>query len=167
VAPWPPSLVEHLAWRRVDRGVRDVSEYEITCDKSKLDVGLVHRYLSEDSYWAQGRTLEVVHRSIEASLCFGVYKGTRQVGFARVVTDGATFAWLCDVFIIDEHRGLGLGKRLVERVVAEPVLQGLGIFLLATRDAHELYARYGRFTSLDTPGKWMIRRRTGPRDRTG
>jgi GNAT superfamily N-acetyltransferase len=129
----------------------------ISTDKSKLDVGLVHEYLSECSYWAQGRPLDVVETSIEHSVCFGVYDGDRQVGFARVVTDYATFAWLCDVFILESHRGHGLGKWLIESVVAHPDLQGFRNFMLATADAHELYCRYGGFDGLEKPEKWMRR----------
>lgn len=101
--------------------------------------------------------MEVVQRSIENSLCFGVYQGYQQVGFARVVTDFATFAWLCDVYICETHRGLGLAKWLVGTIVRHPDLQGLKLFLLATRDAHTLYARYGGFAPLTAPGKWMNR----------
>ena len=129
----------------------------ISTDKSKLDAGLVHEYLSERSYWAQGRPLDVVETSIEHSVCFGVYDGDRQVGFARVVTDYVTFAWLCDVFILESHRGRGLGKWLIECVVAHPDLRGFKSFLLATSDAHELYRRYGGFDSLEKPEKWMRR----------
>jgi GNAT superfamily N-acetyltransferase len=135
-----------------------VNGYTISSERTRLDIGLVHQYLSEQAYWARGRTLEVVRRSIDGSLCFGVYKVDEQVGFARVVTDGATFAWLCDVFILDDHRGRGLGKRLLEHVVGEPALQGLAIFVLATRDAHEFYRRYGEFQLLDVPERWMIKR---------
>ena len=131
--------------------------YSISTDKSKLDAGLVHEYLSERSYWAQGRPLDVVETSIEHSVCFGVYDGDRQVGFARVVTDYVTFAWLCDVFILESHRGRGLGKWLIECVVAHPDLRGFKSFLLATSDAHELYRRYGGFDSLEKPEKWMRR----------
>jgi GNAT superfamily N-acetyltransferase len=129
----------------------------ISTDKSKLNVGLVHEYLSERSYWAQGRPLDVVEMSIEHSVCFGVYDGDRQVGFARVVTDCATFAWLCDVFILESHRGRGLGKWLIACVTAHPDLRGFKNFLLATSDAHELYRRYGGFDSLEKPEKWMRR----------
>ncbi len=100
----------------------------------------------------------MVQRSIEHSLCFGVYHGTQQVGFARVVTDYATFAWLCDVFVLESHRGQGLGKWLIESVVAHPDLGGRVSLLLATRDAHELYRRYGGFEIVPVPEKWMIRR---------
>jgi GNAT superfamily N-acetyltransferase len=132
--------------------------YTISTDRARLDLDLIHDYLSHSSYWAQGRPFEVVQRSIEHSLCFGVYDGAQQVGFARVVTDRATFAWLCDVFVVESHRGQGLGKWLVECTVAHPELQDLHIFLLATRDAHELYRRYGRFEALPQPERWMARR---------
>ena len=114
-------------------------------------------YLYEESYWAQGRSIETVRKSIEHSLCFGVYAAGQQVGFARVVTDYATFAWLADVFILESHRGLGLSKWLVECIVTHPDLQNLKNFLLATKDAHELYRRYGGFDILETQGKWMYR----------
>ncbi len=127
--------------------------YTISTDKAKLDIGVIHDYLSRRSYWAQGRPLAVTQRAIENSLCFGVYAGDAQVGFARVVTDYATFAWLCDVFLLEEHRGRGLGKRLVEAVVSYPDLSGLRQLLLATRDAHELYRRYGGFDALEKPEK--------------
>jgi GNAT superfamily N-acetyltransferase len=131
--------------------------YTFSSDKAKLDVPLVHDYLCNESYWAQGRSLPTVRKSIQHSLCFGVYQGEEQVGFARVVTDYATFAWLCDVFILEAHRRQGLGKRLVETVVGHPDLQAIQIFVLATRDAHELYRRYGGFEAKITPEKWMAR----------
>jgi GNAT superfamily N-acetyltransferase len=133
--------------------------FVISTDRSKLDVRLIQHWLSHDSYWAQGRPLEVVQRSIDNSLCFGVYEpGGGQIGFARVVTDYATFAWLCDVFILDEYRGRGLSKWLVQTVVSDPSLQRVRRLLLATRDAHELYRRYGGFESLQAPERWMERR---------
>jgi len=132
--------------------------YTISTDKARLDLDLVHRFLSETAYWALGRSRQVVETSIEHSICFGVYEGDRQVGFARAVTDHATFAWLCDVFILESHRGRGLGKWLIECVAGHPVLKDLKLFLLATRDAHELYRRYGGFQELPAPQKWMIRR---------
>jgi len=131
--------------------------YVISTDKTKLNIDVIHQYLSERSYWAQGRSMDTVRISIDHSLCFGVYADNRQVGFARVVTDYATFAWLADVFILESHRGLGLSKWLVESIVAHPDLQNLKNFLLATSDAHELYRRYGRFEALEKPEKWMIR----------
>jgi GNAT superfamily N-acetyltransferase len=133
--------------------------YIISTDKTRLNLNLIHEFLSQRSYWAQGRSLATVQNSIEHSLCFGVYNDTQQVGFARVVTDYATFAWLCDVFILETHRGKNLGKWLIECVTAHPDLQGL--FVLATRDAHELYRRYGGFEDLSAPERWMARRMPG------
>ena len=132
--------------------------YSISTDLAKLDVAAIHEYLSQRSYWAQGRPLEVMQRAIENSLCFGVYDGEKQAGFARVVTDCATFAWLCDVFILEDYRGRGLGKWLVESVVSHPALANMRRIYLATFDAHELYRRYGRFETLPGPEYWMVRR---------
>lgn len=137
----------------------ELGDYVISTDKARLDLDLIHDYLNNQSYWAQGRPLATVQTSIEHSLCFGVYHDGQQVGFARVVTDYATFAWLCDVFVLESHRGQGLGKRLVEAVVAHPELQTLRTFLLATRNAHDLYRRYGGFETLPAPEKWMRRPR--------
>ena len=103
----------------------------------------MHRFLSDESYWCPGVSREVVDRSIDNSLCFGAYDGDRQVGFARVVTDTATFAHLMDVFVISEYRGRGIGKKLVAAVMEHPGLQGLRIFSLATADAHSLYEQFG------------------------
>ncbi len=116
---------------------------EVSTDPARLDLALIHRWLSESSYWARGRSMEMVVRAIENSLPFGAYLDGQQVGFARVVTDRATFAWLADVFILDEYRGRGYGKALVAAVLAHPELQGLRRWLLATRDAHGLYAQSG------------------------
>jgi GNAT superfamily N-acetyltransferase len=133
--------------------------YTISTEVAQLDIPLIHEYLSQQSYWAKGRSLEVVKCSINHSLCFGVYEGKKQVGFARVVTDYATFSWLCDVFIIESHRYRGLGKWLIATVVEHPELQSAKQFLLATRDAHKLYRRYGGFEDLPMPEKWMVRPR--------
>jgi len=135
------------------------ADWTISTDKARLNIDLIHDFLSCSSYWAQGRPRSVVQKSIDHSLCFGVYAGLEQVGFARVVTDYATFAWLCDVFIVESHRGLGLGKWLVECVSAHPDLQELRLFILATRDAHALYACYAEFEPLTAPERLMIRRR--------
>ncbi len=132
-------------------------QFTVSADQAKLDIGVIHRYLAQESYWGQGRPLEVIQRSIAHSLCFGVYAGDQQVGFARVVTDYATFAWLCDVFVLESHRGLGLGKWLVECIVNYPSLQGLRRMMLATRDAHGLYHDYGGFEQLSAPERWMER----------
>lgn len=131
-------------------------EIEISSDPDRLDVGVIHRWLSEKSYWARGRPMETVAQSIAHSLCFGVYLDGRQVGFARVVTDRTTFAWLADVFILDEYRGRGYGKALVRAILDDPELQGLRRWLLATKDAHGLYAQYG-FTPV-APDRFMERR---------
>jgi GNAT superfamily N-acetyltransferase len=128
----------------------------ISTDPSRLQISTIHHFLSVDSYWAQGRSLETIETSILHSLCFGVYASDQQVGFARVVTDYATFAWLCDVFIHEDQRGQGLGKWLIQTVMAHPVLGSLRRILLATRDAHELYRRYGDFELLPNPERWMV-----------
>jgi len=132
-------------------------DYLISTDKSRLDVNVIHDYLSRESYWANGRSLDIVRKTIEHSLCFGVYKEQKQVGFARVVTDFATFAWLCDVFILAEHRRLGLGKWLVECATSYGAVQNLKLWLLATKDAHDLYRRSGGFDGIEQPERWMIR----------
>ena len=115
---------------------------EISTDPHRLDIDLIHRCLSESAYWAIGRPREVVQRAFDNSLCFGAYHDGRLVGFARVVTDYATFGWLADVFVVEAHRGQGVGKALVQAVEDHPDLQGVRL-LLATKDAHKLYAQYG------------------------
>lgn len=131
--------------------------YLISTDKSKLDLFIIHQYLSGESYWAQGRSMDAVRKSIDHSLCFGMYADDEQIGFARVVTDYATFAWLADVFILESYRERGLSKWLVECIVTHSDLQNLKNFLLATKDAHDLYRRYGGFELLEKPERWMIR----------
>lgn len=131
-------------------------DYLISTDKDRLDIHFIHDFLSNQAYWALGRSFDVVKSSIDHSLNFGVYKKDQQIGFARVVTDFATFAWLADVFVIEEHRGHGLGAWLIEVITNHPELQGLRRWILATRDAHELYRRVG-FSELDTPQRWMER----------
>jgi uncharacterized damage-inducible protein DinB/GNAT superfamily N-acetyltransferase len=135
-------------------------DFLISTDPGLIDVALLHDFLANRSYWATGRPLEVVRRSLANSLCFGLYQRGRQVGFARVVTDRATFAWLCDVVVLEEHRGHGLSKWLIGCVMSHPSLQGLRRVLLGTRDAHGLYARYG-FTSLAEPARFMEVFRSG------
>jgi GNAT superfamily N-acetyltransferase len=131
-------------------------DYLITTDKNRLDVHFIHDFLSNRAYWARGRSIDVVRRSIDHSLNFGLYKSDQQIGFARVVTDYATFAWVADVFVTQEHRGHGAGAWLIEVVVSHPELQGLRRWILATRDAHELYRRVG-FSELSRPQRWMER----------
>ena len=132
-------------------------QFRISTDKSQLDLTIISNWLSKESYWATNRSLETIKLSIENSLCFGVYEEQRQIGFARIVTDYATFAWLCDVFILNDYKGKGLGKWLVETITTQPVLKNLRSFILATRDAHGLYERYGGFKLLEEPTKWMAR----------
>src|SRR6266536_552050 len=117
-------------------------EFLVSTDPVRLDIEFIHAFLS-NSYWAAGIPREVVERSIANSLCFGVYEGDRQVGFARVITDYSTYAYLADVFIIESHRGRGLAKFLMECITKNPDLQGLRRWTLATRDAHSLYAKFG------------------------
>lgn len=131
--------------------------YQIDDNPDRLDIEMIHDYLSRRSYWAQDRPIETVIRSVHNSMCFGVYRGDVQVGFARVVTDRATFAWLCDVFVVENERGQALGKALVKAVVGHPDLQGLRRMMLATRDAHSLYQKYGGFDLLIDPTRWMER----------
>ena len=131
-------------------------DYLISTNRSRLDVRLIHDYISNQSYWGQGRTVEVVQRALDNSLNFGLYDKTHQVGFARVVTDYATFAWVADVFVIEEYRGRGLSKWLMEVMLAHPQLQGFRRWVLATKDAHALYARFG-FIPLHRPERWMER----------
>jgi hypothetical protein len=129
--------------------------YTISTDTARLNLPFVHDFLSNHTYWAQNRPFDVVCRAVENSLNFGVYQGDQQVGFARIITDYATFAWLCDVFIVPEQRKNGLGKWLVECVVNHPDLKPLRRLLLATRDAHELYSKYGGFVPLANAERWM------------
>lgn len=133
---------------------------EISSDKCKLDLDLIHNYLSEDSYWAKGRSIETVKRSIVNSLCFGIYENDEQIGFARVVTDYAVFAWLLDVFILDTYQGKGYGKNLLSYIMAHPELQGLQRWGLGTNDAHGLYNKFG-FEALDHP-EFMMEKKANP-----
>ncbi len=126
----------------------------ISDDPALLDRALILDFLRNRSYWAQEVTREIMERSIDNSLCFGVYLDTKQIGFARVVTDFATFAWLADVFIVEKKRGQGFSKKLVVSVLAHPRLQGLRRFMLGTRDAHGLYAQFG-FKPLAYPERFM------------
>ena len=133
-------------------------DYLISSDPARVDVVAVHRFLSEGSYWAHGRSLDVQRRAIEHSaLLVGAYAGdSGQVAFARMVTDLATWAWLCDVYVLPEHRGAGLGSAVVRTIVEHPDVTDVRWQLLATRDAHELYAKVG-YRPLDDPARWMHR----------
>ena len=125
----------------------------ISTDQDRLDIDAIHAYLSR-SYWAEGIPIETVTKSIGESLCFGLFDTCTQVGFARVITDKATFAYLCDVYVLETHQGQGLGTWLMETVCSHPDLQGLRRFVLITRDAHGLYKKFG-FTQLEAPGLYM------------
>lgn len=141
--------MEHHEYRR--------NGFRISTDKQLLDINVIFRYLSEDAYWSKDIPRDIVERSIEHSLCFGVYRETAQIGFARVVTDKATFAYLADVFILEAWRKQGLSKWLMEVILAHPDLQGLRRWLLATMDAHGLYLQFG-FTPLTEPDRMMQRK---------
>jgi GNAT superfamily N-acetyltransferase len=132
-------------------------EFEISTAADRLDLAWLVPALTERAYWALGRPVDTIVRSIAGSINYGVYAGSRQVGFARVVTDEATFAWLADVFIDEAFRGQGLGSWLVATIVADPRLAGLRRFALATRDAGDLYRRYGGFEPLANPERWLAR----------
>lgn len=128
-------------------------EFTISTDRQRLDLELIHNFLTH-SYWASGRELAIVKKSIDNSFPFGVYWRTQQIGFARVITDYATLAYLSDVFIVESFRGQGLGKWLVETVVSHPELQGLRKWSLGTADAHGLYRKFG-FAEVKYPDRHM------------
>ena len=136
--------------------------FTITSDKSRLDPGMIHHFLYTTAHWAIGRPMQIVRKSIENSLCFGVYDGESQVGFARMVTDGATVGWICDMFILPAYRGKGLGRWLVECMMEHPDIQGLRRILLNTRDAHDLYTKYANFRPLLAPESWLERFNESP-----
>lgn len=127
--------------------------YRISTDQAEIDVAAVHKYLTT-SYWSAGIPLEVVNKAIQNSLCFGVFKAKQQIGFARLVTDKATFAYLADVYILQEHRGQGLSKRLLDKILQHQDCQGLRRIVLATKDAHDLYKKYN-FKQLSHPETFM------------
>lgn len=128
--------------------------FDIDTDPARLDLDLIHRWLSQESYWAKDVPRAVLQRALQNSICFGAYRDGLQVGFARAITDRATFAYLADVFVLPEYQRQGCAQQLMEAVMAHPDLQGLRRFALATRDAHALYARYG-FTPLARPETFM------------
>jgi GNAT superfamily N-acetyltransferase len=128
-------------------------ELSISTDRERLSLDVIHGFLTS-CYWAKGISREVVARSIAHSLCFGIYEGCAQVGFARVVSDFATMAYLGDVFVLESHRGCGLSKWLLECIVQHPALQRLRRWILLTRDAHELYSQFG-FAPLKAPERYM------------
>lgn len=129
-------------------------DYQISNDRSRLNLPWIHSFLANDAYWSRGIPYDVFERSVANSLCFGLYKKDQQLGFARVISDFSTFAYLADVFVADEFRGQGLGKWMLECIFSHPDLQGLRRWVLATIDAHGLYSKYG-FTSLRQPERMM------------
>jgi len=131
----------------------------ISCDPACIDIDAVHAFLAR-SYWAEGIPREIVAQSIAGSLCFALLEGERQIGFARVVTDRATFGYLCDVYVLESHRGRGLGRWLMQAVMAHPDLQRLRRFVLVTRDAHDLYRPFG-FGAVQYPDRYMEITRPG------
>jgi GNAT superfamily N-acetyltransferase len=128
--------------------------YEVSTDKARLDIDLIHKFLSEESYWAKNIPRAVVERSIENALCFGAYDGRDQVGFTRVVTDYAVFAYIGDVFVLPAHRGKGVSKMIMQTIKSHPDLQGLRRWHLLTRDAHALYRQFG-FREIEVPARHM------------
>jgi N-acetylglutamate synthase-like GNAT family acetyltransferase len=122
---------------------KHIGEFLFSVDKTKLDIGYIHHFLSKESYWAKNIPIDIVKKSIEGSLCFGVYENNKQVGFARVITDCATFGYLADVFIDKDYRGQGLSKELMRFIMEQEVIKKLRRFMLATLDAHGLYAQFG------------------------
>jgi GNAT superfamily N-acetyltransferase len=134
----------------------NLNDYRISTDRSELDLGVIHHYLSEESYWAMGIPFVTLKKAIDHSLNFGVYHQNKQIGFARLVTDYATFAYLCDVFILEEHRGKGISKWLMKIINEHPELQGFRRWVLLTRDAHGLYAQHN-WSAIKTPDRYMER----------
>jgi N-acetylglutamate synthase-like GNAT family acetyltransferase len=128
--------------------------YSISTDKNLLDVDVIFNYLNGESYWAQGITRQTLTKAIDNAMCFGVYHDKKQIGFAKVVTDKATFAYLADVFILEQYREIGLSKWLIQTIKQHPDLQGLRRWMLATADAHGLYAQFG-FEPVNNPERWM------------
>lgn len=129
-------------------------EFRVSTDPARLDSAAVHAYLSGESYWSKGIPLPVLEKALAHSMCFGLYDGIRQIGLARVITDRATYCYLCDVYVLAEFRGRGLGRWLMDCVFRHPDLQGLRRMSLATADAHALYAQFG-FTALTKPERYM------------
>ena len=129
-------------------------DFLISTENKRFDIASIHRFLAYESYWSKDIPLPIVQKAVSNSLCFGVFKGDEQIGFARVVTDYVTFAWLADVFIHQEYRGMGLSKWMLEFIMDHPDLQVLRRWMLATRDAHGLYERYG-FKPVANPERLM------------
>jgi GNAT superfamily N-acetyltransferase len=147
--PTPPIQTETSEYRK--------GEFTISTDRERIDLDVVHGFLT-DCYWAKGISREIVARSITNSLCFGLYAERKQVGFARVISDCATYAYIGDVFVLESFRGRGLGKWMMECIMQHPGLQGLRRWSLVTRDGHGLYSEFG-FEPLKKPQNYMERHR--------
>lgn len=157
IRDWRQKLLDHPSENPLPKNASPklaVDELEISTDRSRLDFELIHDFLRKQSYWAKNVPREIVERSIQNSLCFGIYRDTRQIAFARVISDFATFAYLADVFVLPEERGKGVSKFLVANILAHPQLQGLRRFFLATEDAQGLYAQFG-FEPITHPERLM------------
>ncbi|MEO4004741.1 GNAT family N-acetyltransferase [Flavobacterium sp. CAU 1735] len=128
--------------------------FTISTDKSKLDIAVIHHYLSQESYWSKDIPVARIQKSIENALCFGIFHGDQQVGYAKVISDFSTMAYLGDVFVLEAYRGQGLSKWLMETIMSHPELQDLRRWILLTADAHELYQKYG-WKPIASPEKWM------------
>jgi len=134
------------------------NDFLISTDQSKLNIDMIHTFLSESAYWAIGRSKQMVESSIKNSLCFGLYEpGGKQIGFTRIVTDRTIFAWICDVFIVEEYRGKGLGKWMVQTVIKHPYLTNIKSLMLASTDAQDFYKKYAGFKALENPKRLMAR----------
>jgi GNAT superfamily N-acetyltransferase len=133
---------------------KHIKGYLFSTDKKKLQITYIHHFLSEESYWAKNIPLQIVENAIEGSICFGIYDKEQQIGFARIITDYATFGYLADVFIDKEYRGRGLSKELMNFILEYPIIKTLRRFMLATKDAHNLYAQFG-FNALKEPARFM------------
>ncbi|MBO9640414.1 MAG: GNAT family N-acetyltransferase [Siphonobacter aquaeclarae] len=138
-----------------------MADFVVSTDKSRLDIGMIHDFLSNRSYWAKGIPRELVEKSIAGARCYGVYEGEKQVGFARLITDEATFGYLADVFILEEYRGNGVSKLLVAYILEDPALHDLRRWVLVTADAHTLYSRFG-FSELAKPERYLEKVRPNP-----
>jgi GNAT superfamily N-acetyltransferase len=133
----------------------------VTHDRARMDVAMIYAFLSQGSYWAKNIPRQTVERAMDHSLCFGAFDSDTQVGFARVITDYATFAYVADVFVVESHRGRGIGKQIMHAIAGHPELQGLRRWHLVTRDAHALYAQFG-FEPIDAPERHMMKVRRSP-----
>jgi len=158
ITPLPEDFDLDVPYRsRWDIFEEQRGDFLLSFDKDRLQMDIVEDFLAKHAYWAQGRPRHVIEKSIRCSVCLGIYHKGVQAGFARLVTDKATFAWLCDVFVDKEYRGQGLGKWLIDAVCRYCDSQGIKRTFLASRDAQGLYEKYGGFQYLDNPGKWMFR----------